>query len=74
MCYFLQMKDGQPAMDAFKQYMAWAENQMGRHIKTLYTDGGGEYVNGEFLEFLSKNGISHKKTTQHTPQSNGLAE
>ena len=74
MCYFLKMKDGQAALDAFEQYEAWPENQMERHIKTLHTDGGGEYVNGEFLKFLSKNGISHKKTMQHTPQSNGLAE
>lgn len=45
MCYFLQMTEGQVALDAFKQYKAWAENQTGRHINTLCTDGGGEYVN-----------------------------
>ena len=47
---------------------------MGRYIKTLRTDGGGEYVNGEFQGFLTENGISHKKTMRHTLQSNGLAE
>ena len=74
MCYFLKTKDGQASLDAFEQYKAWAENQTGRHIKTLCTDGGGEYVNGEFQEFLAKHGITHEKTTRHTPQSNGLAE
>ena len=74
MCYFLKMKDRQVALDAFEQYKAWAENQMGKYIKTLYTDSGGEYVNGEFQEFLNKIGISHEKTMQHAPQSNGLAE
>ena len=74
MCYFQQMKDGQAAWDAFEQYKVWAENQMWRHIKTLHADSGGEYVNGEFQEFLTKNGISHEKTMRHTLQSNGLAE
>ena len=73
-CYFLQKKDGQAALDAFKQYKAWAENQTGRCIKTLHTDSGGEYVNGEFQDYLTKNSIPHEKTTQHTPQSNRLAE
>ena len=62
MCYFLKMKDEQVTLDAFKQYKAWAENQTGRGIKTPHTDGGGEYVNDEFQEFLIKYGISHKKT------------
>src|SRR5277367_4689741 len=74
MCYFLEKKDGQAALDAFKQYKAWAENQTGKRIKTLRTDSGGEYVNGEFTEFMVGNGIAHKKTTRHTPESNGLAE
>ena len=74
MCYFLKTKDGQAALDVFEQYKVWAENLTGMCIKTLCTDTGGEYVNGEFLEFLAKNGIAHEKTTQHTPQSNGLAE
>ena len=63
MCYFLEKKDGQATLAAFEKYKAWAENQTGRHIKTLHTDGGGKYVNDEFQEFLIKNGICHEKTT-----------
>ena len=74
MCYFLEKKDGQVSLDAFKTYKAWAENQMGRHIKTLCTDGGGEYVNEEFQQFLTDNSISHEKTMRHTLQSNRLDE
>src|ERR1035438_9615462 len=74
MCYFLERKDGQASLDAFKKYKAWAENQTGRHIKTLCTNGGGEYVKEEFQEFLTDNGISHEKTTRYTLQSNRLAE
>ena len=74
MCYFLEKKDGQTSLDAFKKYKAWAENQTGKHIKTLCTNSGGEYVNSEFQEFLTKNSISHEKTMQHTPESNRLAK
>ena len=74
MCYFLEKKDRQAALDAFKQYKAWAENQTGKHIMTLCTDRGGEYVNRKFMEFMVSNGIAHEKTMWHTPQSNGLAE
>src|ERR1035438_7797740 len=74
MCYFLEKKDEQASLDAFKKYKAWVENQKGRCIKTLHTDGGGEYVNEEFRQFLTDNSISHEKTMRHTPQSNGLAK
>ena len=74
MCYFLEKKDGQATLDAFEKYKAWAENQTGRHIKTLHTDSGGKYVNSEFQEFLIKNGISHEKTMRYSLQSNGLAK
>ena len=66
MCYFLEKKDGQAALHAFKQYKTWAENQTGRHIETLHTNGGGKYANDEFQEFLIKNGISHKKTKTYS--------
>ena len=61
MCYFLKTKDGKAALDAFEEYKAWAENQMGKCIKTLQTDGGGEYVNGEFLDYMKMKGIAHEK-------------
>jgi hypothetical protein len=63
MCYFLKTKDGQAALDLFKQYKAWAKNQTGIHIQTICTNSDNEYINGEFLKFLSKNGISHEKAT-----------
>jgi len=73
-CYYLQSKEGAVVLDKFKEYKAWAENVTGRKIKILRTDGGGEYVNKRFKEFLNENGIEHQRTVPYTPQQNGVSE
>ncbi|KAL0463047.1 UNVERIFIED_CONTAM: Retrovirus-related Pol polyprotein from transposon RE2 [Sesamum latifolium] len=41
----------------FKEFRHEVENQTGRKIKTLRSDRGGEYLSGEFLDYLKENGI-----------------
>jgi transposase InsO family protein len=43
-------------------------------IKSLRTDGGGEYTSREFENFLKGTGIVHRITPPHTPAQNGIAE
>ena len=50
------------------------ENFYGKQVKTIRTDGGGEYCSREFEDFLVKAGIIHQKTIPLTPEQNGLAE
>jgi hypothetical protein len=47
-------KDG--ALQAYKDYAAWAYTQHGTHIKHLHLDRGGEYISGEFTSFLKEQG------------------
>ena len=46
----------------------------GFSVKTLRTDGGGEYINDQFSTYLSIVGIERQVTTARTPQQNGVAE
>ncbi|WVY90631.1 hypothetical protein V8G54_036145 [Vigna mungo] len=58
----------------FKNFKLLAENQSGKALKMLRTDGGGEYVSREFKNYCTKNGIQHEITTPYTPQHNVVAE
>lgn len=70
--YFIKKKSD--VFSKFKQYKALIENQTGQSIKSLRSDGGGEYCNEEMLEFLIECGIRHETTAANTPQQNGVAE
>ena len=43
------------------------EAQAEMRVMQLRTDGGGEYVSGEFSAFLGQIGIRHQITPPHTP-------
>lgn len=58
----------------FCEFKSLVENQTGNKIRTLRTDGGGEYCNNKFGQFLKQYGIEHQKTTPYTPEQNGMAE
>nr|KYP73597.1 Retrovirus-related Pol polyprotein from transposon TNT 1-94 [Cajanus cajan] len=45
-----------------------------KNIKRIRSDNSTEYVNHEFLNFLSHNGIVHELTCVNTPQQNEVAE
>jgi len=70
--YFLAHKND--TFETFCRYRALVEKQIGKQVKCLRSDGGGEYVNQEMREYLSRNGIRHETTTADTPQQNGVAE
>ena len=61
-------------MTQFIRYQAWAEWYTGFDIKLLRTDGGGKYVNDQFITYLSLMGIERQLTTARSPQQNGVAE
>nr|GEY64474.1 hypothetical protein [Tanacetum cinerariifolium] len=48
------------------------ENQLGKTIKSLQSDQGGEYLSQEFLDHLRSRGIISQLTPPYTPQYNGL--
>ena len=58
----------------FKIFKAMVENQIGKRIKCLLTDNGGEFFSLEFDNFCADHGIRRIKTVPYTPQENGAAE
>ena len=49
-------------------------NHFDTHIKTLRSDGGGEYINNLLESYCAENGIVMERTVAYTPKQNGVAE
>jgi transposase InsO family protein len=50
------------------------ENAIGRKIKVLRSDNGGEYTGKYFKEFCAKAGIKKELTVPYNPWQNGVAK
>ena len=68
------LKQKLDAMLVFLSFKTFFERQTGHLIKKLITDGGGEFVNKAFAEFLESSSIQHNISPPYTPQHNGMAE
>ena len=60
--------------NVFVQYCKLVENQVQLTLKTIRTDGGGEFSSKIFASFLQQKGIFHQQTCPHTPEQNGVVE
>ena len=56
------------------KWKSCVENQLGKKIKILRTDNGGEYTSNEFAQYLKNEGIRHEYTIPKTPEQNGVSE
>ncbi|WP_368853796.1 transposase family protein [Enterobacter cloacae complex sp. GF14B] len=56
------------ALSVFKQFHKAAELQIGRRLKKLRSDNGGEYVSREFVSYCAHNGIHYEHTIPYSPQ------
>ncbi|KAL8109843.1 hypothetical protein AgCh_025801 [Apium graveolens] len=65
--YVYLMKHKSEAFEKFKEYKQEVEKQTKHSIITLRSDRGGEYLNGEFLDYLKENGIVSQWTPPYTP-------
>jgi transposase InsO family protein len=72
MIYLLREKSD--TFEAYKLFRVWVLNQLGKRIKCLHTDHGGEYLSDKFNSFLDENGVERKLTVHDTPEENGVAE
>ena len=63
--YLLRSKS--ETFDKFKVFRAEVEKQLDRSIKSLRSDRGGEYLSGEFIQYLAQNGITSQMSSPGTP-------
>ena len=74
MSWVFMMKKKSEVVEKFKQLHKMLLTQYNVKIKSLMSDGGGEYVNDEMERYMIKHGMIHRKTPPYTPQRNGVAE
>jgi transposase InsO family protein len=61
------MKQKNEVLKCFQDFCSLVENQYDARVKLLRTDNGTEYVNNEFQNYLSAQGILHQTTRPDTP-------
>lgn len=59
---------------AMKEWIAVHENEVGKKVKKMRSDNGGEYIDAAFEKWLREHGIIHQTIPARSPQSNGVCE
>ncbi|GJY74018.1 retrotransposon protein, putative, ty1-copia subclass [Tanacetum coccineum] len=72
--YVYLIKHKHEVFEMFKTFQNEVENQLGKTIKALQSDQGGEYLSQEFLDHLKSRGIISQLTPPYMPQHNGVSE
>ena len=66
--YIYLMRRKSKAFEKFKEYRAETEKRLNKCFKTLRSDRGGEYLLGEFRDYLSEQGITSHLSAPGVPQ------
>ncbi|GJY91857.1 retrotransposon protein, putative, ty1-copia subclass [Tanacetum coccineum] len=72
--YVYLLKHKHEVFETFKVFKNEVENQLGKIIKALRSDRGGEYISQEFKDHLKACGIIQQLTPPYTPQHNRVSE
>ena len=68
------MRHKSESFEKFKLFKNEVQNQLGKNIKTLRSDRGGEYLSQNFDDHRKDCGIVSQLTPPRTPQWNGESE
>jgi transposase InsO family protein len=68
------LKEKVEAFEKFKIFKALTETQIGKRLKAVRSDQGGEFMSRDFKEFYNEHGIKREYTIPRTPQQNGVVE
>ena len=62
------MQNKDQTFSKFCEFKALVEKDIGRHVKAMRSDNGGEYISNEFKNFCAKEGIQREFIAPHNPQ------
>ncbi|GJT32919.1 retrotransposon protein, putative, ty1-copia subclass [Tanacetum coccineum] len=68
------MKHKHEVFETFKVFQNEVENQLGKKIKAIRSDRGGENLSREFVNHIKSCGILSQLTPPYTPQHNGVSK
>jgi hypothetical protein len=68
------LKEKVEAFEKFKICKALEKTQIGKRLKAVRSDRGGEFMSRDFKEFCDDHGIKREYTIPRTPQQNGVVE
>nr|GEW22965.1 hypothetical protein [Tanacetum cinerariifolium] len=71
--YVYVLKHKHEVFETFKVFQKEVENQLGKTIKLLRSNHGGEYTSQDFLDHLEDHRIIAHRTPPYTPQHNGVS-
>ena len=72
--YVYLMRHKFEAFEKFKEFQNEVQNQLGKTIKALRSNRGGQYLSQEFGDHLKQCGIISQLTPPGTPQWNGVSK
>ena len=72
-CLYFQVKKSQ-TFDSYKKDEAYIQTQTGNHIKSIYSNQGGEFMSDEFIKHQDARGTLRELTIHNSPQQNRVAE
>ena len=70
--YPLKRKD--EILSAFKKSVTLVESKIGKKVKCLRSDNGGEYISKSFQDFCDTKCIKRELIAPYTPPQNGVAK
>ena len=74
MMVVMYLKQKFEAFKMFKWYLARVEKEIGKSLKCLRSDRGGEFTSHEFELFCNDRGIRRQTFAPRTPPQNGVVE
>lgn len=68
------MKNKSEVFKNLKSLLCKMISETGKTIRTLRSDGGGEFMSEEMKVWMTEKGIRHETSIAYTPQQNGVSE